>query len=60
MTGGNRLLVGMGWPVVVLLFWFKRKEQVVLGRGISLELAFLVIGAVYPLPGPHGGAVRWR
>ena len=49
MTGGNRLLVGLGWPAVVLLFWFKRKEQVVLGKSISLELAFLAIGAVYSL-----------
>ncbi len=41
--------MGLGWSVVVLLFWFRRKREVVLSEGISLELAFLVIGAVYSL-----------
>ena len=49
MTGANRLLVGLGWPMVVLVFWFQRRESVAIGRGISLELAFLVIGSVYSL-----------
>ena len=49
MTGGNRLLVGLGWSVVVLLFWLRQKREVVLSQGVSLELAFLVIGALYSL-----------
>ena len=47
MTGGNRLIVGLGWPLVVLLYWFKRKQNVSLSNGISTEIAFLIIGALY-------------
>ena len=47
MTGGNRLIVGLGWPLVVLLYWFKRKQNVSLGTGLSTEVAFLVVGALY-------------
>lgn len=49
MTGGNRLIVGFAWPLVVLLFWFKRREAVSLTQGVSLELVFLVIGALWSL-----------
>ena len=47
MTGGNRLIVGLGWPLVVLLYWFKRKQNVSLANGVSTEIAFLVVGALY-------------
>ena len=47
MTGGNRLIVGLGWPLVVLLYWFKRKQNVSLANGVSSEMAFLIIGALY-------------
>ena len=23
MTGANRLLIGLGWPAVVFIFWFR-------------------------------------
>ncbi len=32
MTGANRLLIGFAWPLVVLLFYFARKQ-----RGVALE-----------------------
>ncbi len=47
MTGGNRLIVGLGWPLVVLLYWFKRKQNVSLANGVSTEIAFLIVGALY-------------
>jgi len=47
MTGGNRLLVGIGWPLVALLFWFRQKKALHLGEGISLELVFLTAATVY-------------
>ena len=43
MTGGNRLIVGLGWPLVVLIFWLNKKRKVDLDKGISLELSFLVL-----------------
>lgn len=32
MTGANRLLIGFAWPLVVLLFFFARRQ-----RGVTLE-----------------------
>lgn len=47
MTGANRLLVGIGWPLVVILFWFKRRTAFRLDRSLSLELTFLAIATAY-------------
>ncbi|MCL0044186.1 sodium/calcium exchanger protein, partial [Dehalococcoidia bacterium] len=49
LTGGNRLIVGFGLPLVVLLFWIKGRKPVVLNQSASLELAFLILGAVYSI-----------
>jgi cation:H+ antiporter len=44
MTGGNRLLVGIGWPAVILLFWWKRgRKPLTLDKGNRLELTFLLL-----------------
>lgn len=29
MTGANRLLIGLGWPLVVLLLWLRTKAKAV-------------------------------
>ncbi|MBI2165714.1 MAG: sodium:calcium antiporter [Chloroflexi bacterium] len=47
MTGANRLLVGLGWPLVALLFWFKARRAISVGRGISLELLVLLLATIY-------------
>lgn len=47
MTGGNRLLVGLGWPLVALLFWFRRRRALEVGHGIALELVFLGLATGY-------------
>ena len=47
MTGANRLLVGIGWPLVALLFWSKTRRSLFLGQGLSLELLFLGIAVLY-------------
>lgn len=48
MTGGNRLLIGIGWPVVFLIFFYrKRLKELVVSRSRSLELAFLAVATVY-------------
>ncbi|MDO8751862.1 MAG: sodium:calcium antiporter [Dehalococcoidia bacterium] len=57
MTGGNRLIVGAGWPLVVLLFWFKRREPVALGRDVSTDLVLLVVGALFSLTMVFTGAI---
>lgn len=48
MTGANRLLIGVGWSAVVLVFWFKsRKKEVILEQKFSLELSLLGIATLY-------------
>jgi cation:H+ antiporter len=65
MTGGNRLLIGVGWSMVVLLAAWRMKSiskerkqappkdlGVSLGRSNSVGIAFLVIATVYSLTLP--------
>ena len=63
MTGGNQLLIGLGWPLVVLLgTWRVRRAmvgpdgaegatptQVHLERPQNVEISFLVIASLYGL-----------
>ncbi len=50
MTGANRLLIGLAWPVLFLLFWMKRRRGVLqFDSGRTIELTFLLLGALYGL-----------
>ena len=46
VTGANRLLIGLGWPMVILIFWAKRRRELDLRGLISLEIAMLVAATV--------------
>jgi cation:H+ antiporter len=58
MTGSNRLLIGVGWSMVVLVAWlgWRRRGQKVtevkLERSHSVELAFLALATLYSLTLP--------
>ncbi len=65
MTGGNRLLIGVGWSLVVLLAAWRMTHiarrrgytgeldtEVTLDRSHSIELAFLAIATLYSLTLP--------
>lgn len=48
MTGGNRLLIGVGWPLLFALFvWKWKRGELVVDRQRSLELVFLAIATLY-------------
>ena len=49
MTGANRLLVGIGWPLVVFLCWLQRRERVSVEveKDQTIELSFLVLATLY-------------
>lgn len=48
MTGGNRLLIGVGWPMVFALFFYRtRLKQLVVDRQRALEVAFLAAATLY-------------
>ena len=48
MTGSNRLLIGMGWPVVLLAYWAKtRKRAITVEPAQRLEIATLFVATCY-------------
>lgn len=48
MTGANRLLIGLVWSLIVLLFWWRsRKTGVQLKPENSIEIVFLLIPTLY-------------
>jgi len=48
MTGGNRLLIGIGWPIVFAVFVYRSKlKELFVERERSLELVFLAIATTY-------------
>ncbi len=58
MTGSNRLLIGVGWSLVVFIAWYRARqlrgraaaaEGVQLERAHSVELAFLGVATLYSL-----------
>lgn len=60
MTGANRLLIGVGWTMVVFIAWKRwrsrgepeRGQAVQLKRNRAVELAFLLVATVYSLTLP--------
>ncbi|MSQ24735.1 MAG: sodium:calcium antiporter [Dehalococcoidia bacterium] len=47
MTGGNRLLIGVGWSLVVLLFFWKARKAVQIEKGQAIELTFLLAATAW-------------
>ena len=47
MTGANRLLIGVGWPLVLFLFWWRWRRPLELHRPLALELGVLAVATVY-------------
>jgi cation:H+ antiporter len=59
MTGANRLLVGMGWPMVFFLYWLRTKKGAlrVGGHETSLALIFLAAATLYNFVIPIKGNI---
>jgi len=58
MTGANRLLIGIGWSMVVFIAWYRARvarrpiREIRLERSHSVEVAFLALATVYCLSLP--------
>ena len=58
MTGANRLLIGIGWSLVVFVAWFRWRRRgqphdaIKLPRTKSVEFAYLAIACIYGLTLP--------
>lgn len=58
MTGGNRLLIGLGWPVVYLAYRLKtRRPQIVLDSAQGIEIAALFAATLYSFIIPLKGTL---
>jgi len=63
MTGANRLLIGVGWSMVVAIGWWqwrkkgRRVEGVTLERSHSVELSFLAVATLYSVTLPLKGSI---
>lgn len=49
LTGSNRLLSGLGWPLVILLFWWRHRREVRLSPALTPEIVVLGLAALYTL-----------
>ena len=46
VTGSNRLLIGLGWSAVILIYWVKRRRVLDMRGEMGLEIAMLTIATV--------------
>lgn len=56
MTGANRLLIGIGWPMVLILFFaFSRKKRLALSKEHGTEVFYLLCATLYAFTIPLKG-----
>jgi cation:H+ antiporter len=59
MTGANRLLVGLGWPLVLLIFILaKKKKEIVLEKNHRVEIFYLGLATLYSFTIPLKGSLN--
>ena len=49
VTGSNRLLIGLGWSAVILIFWLRRRRPLDMRGKMGLEIGMLAIATVATL-----------
>lgn len=59
MTGANRLLIGIGWTTIVLLFATKHHSAVILDEDKRTDVLFLFMATMYALFVPLKGSLAW-
>ena len=60
MTGANRLLVGIAWPLMVLIHWFRtRQGRIDLAPVNAAEVVFLLIGTIWSFGILFRDAIGW-
>ena len=58
MTGANRLLIGLGWSSVFLIFWLRTRGRVLrLRAGNALDVVALGAASLYSLTIPFKGSI---
>jgi len=59
MTGANRLLIGVAWSLIALLYWYKTKRAVKLEEDRKTEILFLGMATAYAFLIPLKGSLDW-
>ncbi len=58
MTGANRLLIGVAWPVIMVLYWVRtRRRELRLPADRSVEMVFLTLATLYSFVIPFKGTL---
>lgn len=59
MTGANRLLIGLGWATVVIIFWFKSKRrELTLKPTQRIDVGYLLIATLWAFTIPIRGQLN--
>src|SRR5262247_1703280 len=60
MTGANRILIGVGWALIAIVYYFKHhRNEVELDNSQGLEISMLLLATVYSLLIPLKGTLTW-
>ncbi len=59
MTGANRLLIGVAWGAIAVVYWFRFRRSVRIGPARRLELGFLAAATAYAFVIPLKGSLAW-
>lgn len=59
MTGANRLLIGVGWSAIAILYALRFRKSVILEEERRSELLFLAMATAYALIIPLKGTLEW-
>jgi cation:H+ antiporter len=58
MTGANRLLIGVAWPVIVVLYWLRTgRRELRLPDSRAVEMVFLSLATLYAFLIPFKGTL---
>lgn len=58
MTGANRVLIGIGWSLVAIVYYFKhRRKEIPLDDSQGLELSLLLLATIYSFVLPLKGSL---
>lgn len=59
MTGANRLLIGVAWALIAIIFYVRSRRDVRIEAERRLELFFLGVATIYALTIPLKGSLAW-
>lgn len=49
VTGANRLLIGLGWSLVIIIYWVKRRRDLDMRGFMGLEMTMLLVATIASL-----------